>query len=68
MATHIRGNGDGSNGENATYTVRGRGRVPRKQLVKEVKDGRHPGHSIYTLNGVEYVRANPDQSEHNNIN
>jgi hypothetical protein len=68
MATHITGNRDGPNGENYTYTVRGRGVVARAVLVAEVKDGKHPHHSIYTLHGVEYVRSNPDPRTTNNIN
>ncbi len=68
MATHITGKGDGPNGENETYTVWGRGEVSRAKLVAEVKAGIHPNHSIYTRNGVEYVRSNPDPRTSNNVN
>ena len=68
MATNISGNGDGPNGENNTYTIHGRGTVTRAKLVSEVKAEKHPHHSIYTRNNVEYVRSNPDNSENNNIN
>lgn len=68
MATHIKGNQDGSNGENLTYTIHGRGVVERKTLVSEVKAGLHPNHSIYTINEIEYVRSNPNALQNDNIN
>lgn len=68
MAKNIKGNHDGKNGENASYTIAGRGVVSRAALVKEVKAGKHPNHHVYTQDGVQYVRANPDDSNSNNIN
>lgn len=68
MAKNIRGNRDGENGENLSYTVTGRGVVSRPQLVQEVKDGQHPDFNVIKVNNVEYVRANPDSSTSNNIN
>lgn len=68
MATKIRGNHDGENGENDNYTIQGRGEVSRGNLVKEVGNGKHPNHSIYERDGEKYVRANPDGSPKNNIN
>ncbi len=68
MAKKIRGNHDGENGENDSYTIQGRGEVSRETLVKEVENGKHPNHSIYEINGEKYVRANPDNSSDNNIN
>ncbi len=69
MANNIKGNQDGENGENDTYTIQGRGsNIQRKTVVTEVKAGKHPNHSVYTLNGVEYVRANPDSKTKNNVN
>lgn len=68
MATHITGNQDGPNRENQTYTIVGRGIVTRELLVEEVKAGKHKNHSIYTLNGVGYVRAKPNLSEDDNVN
>ena len=69
MANIIKGNQDGTNGENETYTIPGRGsNIPRSEIVKEVEGGKHPNHSIYTLNGEKYVRANPDSKTKNNVN
>lgn len=67
MAKHIRGNGDGKNGENQSYTIPGRGNVPRSQLVREVKAGKHPDFGIVTRDGTSYVRANPDGRKGNNV-
>jgi len=68
MAKKIRGNKDGENGENQTYRIQGRGSdIPREQVVREVKQGKHPDHSIYTRDGVEYVRSNPDSQQQNNV-
>lgn len=68
MAKKIRGNQDGENGENESYTIPGRGVVERKQLVDEVNAGKHPNHHVISINGVDYVRSNPDSTESNNIN
>jgi hypothetical protein len=68
MANTIRGNKDGKNGENQTYTIPGRGSsIPREQVVKEIKQGKHPNHSTYKIKGTEYVRSNPDSQEKNNV-
>ncbi len=68
MATKIKGNHDGPNGENRTYTIRGRGVVSRPVLVREIKQGKHPDHSTVAVNGVEFVRAKPDGVRKNNVN
>lgn len=68
MAKNIKGNHDGKNGENTSYTIAGRGVVSRPTLVKEVEAGKHPNHHVYSQDGVKYVRANPDDSNSNNIN
>jgi len=69
MATIIKGNQDGPNSENETYTIPGRGSdIPRPTVVAEVKAGQHPNHAIYELNGEEYVRAKPDSRTSNNVN
>lgn len=67
MAKNIRGNADGDNGENQSYTIPGRGVVPRKKLVEEVKGGKHPDFHVYHRDGQEYVRANPDHEKPNNV-
>ncbi|MDF2415815.1 DUF3892 domain-containing protein [Aeromonas sp. 1HA1] len=68
MAKNIRGNGDGPNGENLTYTVHGRGVVSRQQLTIEIERGKHPEHHNYGRDGINYARANPDGSKPNNVN
>lgn len=67
MAKHMRGTSDGKNGENQSYTIPGRGNVPRPQLVREVEAGKHPDFGIVTRNGTPYVRANPDGRKGNNV-
>ena len=68
MANRIRGNRDGESGRNESYTIPGRGVVPRRQLVREVESGQHPTFSTYTLDGEAYVRANPNATESDNVN
>ncbi len=66
MAKNIRGNGDGKNGENQSYR-RGNETVSRRQLVKEVAKGEHPGYHNVKVDGTKYVRANPDKRKGNNV-
>lgn len=68
MAKIIIGNHDGENGHNDSYFIPGRGNIPRKKLVKEVKENKHPDFGIYEYEGEEYIRAKPDNSEANNVN
>ena len=68
MAINIRGNRDGDNEHNDTYTIQGRGTVTRPKLVKEVKQGKHPNHTTIKVDGVDYVKAKPDSKKENNIN
>lgn len=66
--TKIKGNRDGENGRNETYDVGRRKGVPRKQLVREVEQNKHPDAHIYRREGQKYVRDNPDGSKHDNVN
>jgi hypothetical protein len=69
MANIIKGNQDGENGENETYSIPGRSSsIPRKTVVKEVKAGQHPNFGIYKREGVEYVRGKPDNTTKDNVN
>lgn len=69
MAKIIKGNQDGPRGENETYSIPGRGSsIPRKTVVKEVKQGQHPNFGIYKRNDEEYVRGNPDSTKKDNVN
>jgi len=67
MAKNIRGNQDGDNGSNNSYTIQGRGVVTRKQLVKEIGQGKHPQHHVVEVDGEKYARSNPDRTINNNV-
>lgn len=68
MANHIHGNADGENGENDSYRIPGRSaNIPRRTLVREVKQGQHPNYHIYERDGEEYLRADPDHKKGNNV-
>jgi len=67
MANNIKGNHDGDNGENQSYTIPGRGVVDRETLVQEVESGKHPNFHTIEVEGDKYVRANPDRSKGNNV-
>lgn len=66
--TKIKGNQDGKGGRNESYDLGSRKNVPRKEVVKEVKQGKHPGAHVVKVKGREYVRDNPDGSKRNNVN
>ncbi len=68
MANIIKGNRDGDGGRNESYRIPGRGRVPRKTLVKEVEQGKHPNFSTYERADQKYVRGNPDPTKADNVN
>ena len=68
MAKKIKGNRDGEGSRNESYTIPGRGTVPRKQLIKEIEQGKHPDFSTYETEGEKYVRSNPDSTDKNNVN
>lgn len=69
MANNISGNNDRPGGGNDTYSIPGRGsQIPRKQVVREVKQGKHPNFSTVKHKGNEFVRAKPDNSTSNNVN
>jgi len=64
----IKGNQDGPGGRNDTYDIGSRKSVPRREVVREVKDGRHPDAHVIEVNRREYVRDNPDNSRRDNVN
>lgn len=69
MAKNITGNHDGLKGENDTYTIQGRSSdIPRKTLVDEVKQGKHPNHITTKINNVEYVKAKANSKTNDNVN
>lgn len=68
MANKIKGNEDGEGGRNETYRIPGRSSsIPRKQLVQEVKAGKHPEFGVYRREGEEYVRAKPNHLRKDNV-
>lgn len=66
--TKIKGNNDGPGGRNETYDIGSRKDVPRTQVVKEIKQGKHPDAHVVKVNGREYARDNPDHSKKDNVN
>lgn len=69
MAKHIKGNQDGVNGGNDTYNIVGRGtNIPRATIVKEIKQGKHPEHTVTKINNEEYAKSKPNSTENDNIN
>lgn len=52
---------------NSKYLV-GKQVKSRPATVKEVKAGKHPGYHTVSVNGVLYVRADPDKTDSNNVN
>lgn len=66
--TKIRGRNDGPGGRNEHYDVGTRKEVPRPQVVKEIRQGKHPDAHVIKVNGREYARDNPDNSKKDNVN
>lgn len=66
--TKIRGRNDGPGGRNEHYDIGTRKEVPRPQVVKEIKQGKHAGTHVVKVNGREYARDNPDGSKKDNVN
>lgn len=64
----IKGQHDGPNGRNEHYNVGPRKDIPRRLMVREVKQGKFPHNHIMIVDGQEYVRDNPDDSERDNVN
>jgi hypothetical protein len=63
----IKGIKNSNSSGNTKYLV-GQQVKSRPATVKEVKAGKHPGYHTVDINGVEYVRADPDKKESNNVN
>ncbi|MCF8002036.1 MAG: hypothetical protein K9K32_05410 [Halanaerobiales bacterium] len=70
MAKIIKGNHDGENGENRTYTIPGRGsNILGKTLAREIeKENKHPNYGVYERNGEKYIRGKADNKKNNNVN
>ena len=66
--TKIKGKNDGPGGRNETYDIGSRKNVPRPEVVKEIKEGKHKGVQVIKIKGREYARDNPDNSKKDNVN
>jgi hypothetical protein len=66
--TRIKGRNDGPGGRNEHYDIGNRKDVPRPIVVREIKQGQHPGAHVVKINGREYARDNPDKSTSDNVN
>lgn len=68
MAAKIKGNNDGPNGENLSYSVQGRN-IPKNVLIPLVEAGKYPGYHVLTADdGKKWIRGNPDKRKNNNVN
>lgn len=66
--TRIVGKNDGPGGRNEHYDIGKRRDVPRRNVVAEIKRGKHFGAHVVTVNDREYARDNPDPSASDNVN
>lgn len=64
----LKGRRDGENGRNEHYDIGTRKNVPRKEVVREIEQGKHPGTHVYKRDGQKYARDNPDNSPKDNVN
>ncbi|MBM3210641.1 DUF3892 domain-containing protein [Candidatus Poribacteria bacterium] len=67
MALRITGRREDENGANTHYRLSDGRTVTRRQAVSMVRRGELPGYHIIKINGVEYLRDNPDKTEKDNI-
>lgn len=67
MALRITGRREDVNGANTHYRLSDGRIVTRAEAVRMCKLGHLPGYNIITVNGVEYLRDNPDTRESDNI-
>ena len=67
MALRITGRREDENGANTHYRLSDGRIVTREEAVIMCRNGELPGHNIIEVNGVEYLRDNPDTREEDNI-
>ena len=67
MAKRITGRRENDSGGNTHYRIGDRKIVTRAEGVKMVRNGELPGYHTLTVNGVKYLRDNPDTRESDNI-
>ena len=67
MALRITGRREDEKGANTHYRLSDGRIITREEGVHMNKEGKLPDYHIYPLNGVEYLRDNPDTREEDNI-
>ncbi len=67
MPLRITGRREDSNGANTHYRLSDGKIVTRADAVAMQRRGLLPGYHIIRVNGVEYLRDNPDTKEEDNI-
>jgi hypothetical protein len=67
MALRITGRREDENGANTHYRLSDGRIVTREEAVRMCRDGLLPDYNIIVVNGVEYLRDNPDIREEDNI-
>ena len=67
MSLRVTGRREDEKGANTHYRLSNGKIVTRAQAVTMVKKGELPGYNIIKVNGVEYLRDNPDSKESDNI-
>lgn len=67
MALRITGIREDEKGANTHYRLSNGRIITREEGVRMCKEGKLPDYHIYPLNGVEYLRDNPDIREEDNI-
>ncbi len=65
--TKIRGKIDGAGGRKDLYDIGAR-IPPQKQVVRDIEAGKHLGFHVYTRDGGQFARDNPDPSKKYNVN
>ena len=55
-------------GRNTDFVINRNGKkVNRPELVKEIKNGKHPDYHVRNINGVPTPVSNPDNTTGNNL-
>lgn len=67
MALRITGRREDEKGANTHYRLSDGRIVTREEAVQMCKNGLFPDYHIFPLNGVEYLRDNPDTNPADNI-
>lgn len=67
MALRITGRREDENGANTHYRLSDGRIVTREEAARMCRNGELPEYNIIEVNGVEYLRDNPDTREEDNI-